>query len=867
MDKYEQEIRRRQAYNLKLQQIELAHQQNMAMIRAQGQAIYPPQENDYIENTKEKKLNLDTTQNKKFEGIKFNQDGQIKNIPIIYGLRKITPIRVFASLAKGDNKKLFAVYVLSEGPITKVNRLYIDGNEIPLNSVTTATIHKPSTGPYALNFRLEFYNGNPTTQISNLLVGVTKNIGDLLPLLNSLQNMAYIVCEFTYSDGSPYKSEPKIEVEVCGRKLRDADSIGAEQNVFSDANPADVILDLMTNSLYGAGIDDAKIDTTSLASMSASFDTTITPYRNSTSIKRMSCNMIMDSQKTPLANIKEMIRQFDMSITYANGLYRFVANYADPGGARTVLTVTESNIVGSWQINEVQVEDRKNKATVTYPDREIGYTEYAQVYTNDTFVADDDNRVNEEQINLSGVTDPYIARNYAQTLVRRNRDAAMYRFRMTKEAIQLTVGDILVFAVDGTNQKLVITGLKIDYDLTVDIDAVRHKDSYYPEFDLLPKVKYNLLDLVSITGTTTNNDATVPSEPPPITPPAEDTGTYTISLVDDVFAETLTNVPQNADVFIRGKWIDVNYSSDYSNVDYRVAIGTTGGRKDHGRMSLQRLYNTSGTTIEFEFDNSFAYQGLAYIEYNPNVTCRYRDQGITFNGETADGMLIIGNNKIENIYYAYPVAQVDGRISYGWQNGINFGFETVIFDPETDFAAFRAVNGNLSRDQVPIQLAVEGGYPFARFPCPRMAYDLEGGYYAGVGSNRSTIAGNNITGMRYYLEGLNKKNNLYHNALDPTTTNIVNNETLFGRFIKNNQKTYDGSTDSNNSIVTLKLFAVLDTPLGGVPYYLGNYTQNLRPQRCGDRSMGSQNYWNWIGWRPFPPFTFVNPTQTGGLIG
>jgi hypothetical protein len=829
--------------------------------------IYPPETNDFLENIKETQVNYTTEQLRKFEGINVNQNGQLQNIPVIYGLRKVTPIRAFASVAKSDTKKLYAVYVLGEGPITKVNRLYIDGNEIPLNSVTTATIHKPSSGPYANNFRIEFYNGNPTTQISNLLDGVTGTVSDVLPLLATLTNMAYIVCEFTYFTGAPYEREPKIEVEVCGRKLRDADSIGSEQNVFSDANPADVILDIMTNNTYGAGIPDSKIDTTSLATMSASYDTTIKPYRNATNIKRMSCNYIMDTQRTPLDNIKEMIRQFDMSITYANGLYRFVANYADPGGSRTVLSVTESNTLGGWQITEVSINDKMNKATVIYPDREIGYTQYAQIFESSAYQSADGNRVKEEQFNMPAITDPYIARNYAQTLVRRSRDAALYKFTLTKIGVQLTVGDILTFAIDGTNQKIVITEMKIANDMTVEITAVRHEDSFYPAFTLLNRVKYNLLDLVSITGTTPTTDATVPTEPPPITPPAEATGTYTISLAE-VNAELLSNVPQGTDIFLRGKWVDVNFSTDYSNADYRPGVGNVDRKNYYGFMDIVKTYNTSGTTIEFEVDTSFTYGSVAYIEYNPNVTCRYRDQGITFNGETADGMLVIGDTKIEKIYYVYPVAQENGLIKYGWQNYRNFGVETVVFDPESDFAAFRQLNGVLQRDQIPIQFAVKGGFSFSNFPCPRMQYTTTGNFYQGVGSNRSTVALDNITGMRYYLEGLKSKSALYHNVLDPTTTNIINQDgRSFYKYITNNSSpTYVSTNDSKTAIVNLKLFAVLETPLGGIPYYLGNYTQNIRPHRCGDRSNGSTNYWNWKRWKPYPAFGYNQSGLTGGTI-
>ena len=69
--------------------------------------IYPQQENDFLDAIKETEVNISTSQFRKFEGITVNQNGQVQDIPIIYGLRKITPIRVFASVSKFDSKKLF----------------------------------------------------------------------------------------------------------------------------------------------------------------------------------------------------------------------------------------------------------------------------------------------------------------------------------------------------------------------------------------------------------------------------------------------------------------------------------------------------------------------------------------------------------------------------------------------------------------------------------------------------------------------------------------------------------------------------------------------------------------------------------------
>lgn len=815
--------------------------------------IYPQQENDFLKAIKETEVNITTSAFRKFEGITVNQNGQVQDIPVIYGLRKITPIRVFASVSKFDSKKLFAVYVIGEGPITKVNRLYIDGNEVPLDLVTSSVIHKPKSGPYQNNFRVEFFNGATTAQTSNLLPDVTGNVGDFVAFNASLINMAYIVCEFKYFDGVPYEREPNIELEICGRKLRNADSIGAEQNVFSNANPADVLLDIMTNDIYGAGIPDSSIDTTSLATMSASFDTQITPYRNANDIARMSVNYIMDTQRTPLAQIQELCRQFDMMVTYANGKYRFTANYADPGDSRFVLEVTESNIIGQWQITNVAVDDKLNAATVIYPDREIGFTQYAQTYSNATFKTADGERTKEEEINLPAITDPYIARNFAQTLVRRSRTANIYTFTMTKVAVQLTVGDILTFQPDGSDQKIVVTEMKINNDMTVDITAIRHEDSYYPEFALLSRVKYNLLDMISITGNIPTEDATVPTEPPPVTPPAEGTGTTTITLSR---AETLSNIPQSADIFYRGKFYDANGYANLATADWRA----------YKEQDLQRLYNISGTTVTSYYNDT---RKLFFVEYAPNVTCRYRDTGIDFEGQSANGMLVVGDNKIDKIYYVYPVGvKGDNTPIYGWQNRINYGYETIKFDPESDFAAFRELNGTLQRDQIPIQLAVQGGFSFARFPCPRMNYNISKHFYEGhpEGYQTGLTDTDNITGLRYYLDGFGNRNTneLFYNVLDPSTANIVNGFRL-SDYIHNQSRTYSSTNDSNNAVINLKLFCVLDTPLGGVPYYLGEFPINLRPHRLGDGGNPSSNYYNWVKWKPYPRFYFGN-TLTGGRI-
>ena len=98
-------------------------------------------------------------------------------------------------------------------------------------------------------------------------------MGGLLSLLNNLSSwsnktrtfagLSYIAFRLTW-DADKYIGIPKIQALVEGRKISTYDSGSNETTGVFTSNPAFCLLDYLTNTRYGKGIDIADIDIPSL---------------------------------------------------------------------------------------------------------------------------------------------------------------------------------------------------------------------------------------------------------------------------------------------------------------------------------------------------------------------------------------------------------------------------------------------------------------------------------------------------------------------------------------------------------------------------------------------------------------------------
>jgi hypothetical protein len=716
--------------------------------------------NDWLNPQKNEQVITDKTYST-VTGVELNLSGELVNIPVVYGYRRVVPPRVFNQVKPSDNKILYCVYALSEGYTARPDRIFVNDEQIELPaSISPFTVYTITKGTYANLIQVEFSIG-PTNSVTmpTLIREITGQQTSYASFINSMEGITYLVLKFTNpSTGSPFTELPKVTVDMFGRNLRNAASHpthAAGENQLGGTNPADVLLDLMTNTRYGAGIPDSRIDATSLATLKSSFDTTLVLLRNGVAQKRATCNYILNTGRSVIENIRELGRQFNIIITYANGKFRFTPEYQASSSA----TITETDLIGSIVEQKPDFSVKYNKVKVTYQDPVLGYSNNIVSFSDATALALD-GKLLEIDLSYDAVTDPYVASSIAQMVLRKSRDQSVFTFTLRKTAHQFTVGDVitisqaakyhpttedLLVAAKSTVVRIISMSLNSDY--TFGIQAVTHSNAFYTPVPTAA-IEYasvvqpaNGGSIIAAAPTAPLIPATTNPTPPPPTPivvapaPADtvirDTATVSTNTNEP---PTLMGTPAVAADFYRGIF-------DFAQRSFGGVVG---------RYQAFSAHSARDTP-----DNGYGFKNLVErnlatatttLTFRPYLTYRYRD---TTKAADLTERLYKGQRKI---FYSYPVAFEGGAYRYGWINqqiaGSPRSLYTVIFDPQTP--ADPQIRGfsvaPLTRTLDPAQVIEARAY---NYHAPYLEYFPAERYYAPPTFTDKTFG----DGLSYYLGG------------------------------------------------------------------------------------------------------------------
>jgi hypothetical protein len=188
------------------------------------------------------------------QGILINSQSNVDPIPVIYGRRRVGGTRVFIEVSGSSNEYLHLVLVLSEGAVTAIDNVYLDdvlSTDAKFTGLLTVTKHLGTPGEAA---------------DAALTADVPKWTSDC-----KLSNCAYLYVKLKY-DRNAFSGLPTITADVRGRSLYDPRD---GQTRYSN-NPALVLRDYLSNTIYGRGIATSAIDDTSIAAAANACDVRIT---------------------------------------------------------------------------------------------------------------------------------------------------------------------------------------------------------------------------------------------------------------------------------------------------------------------------------------------------------------------------------------------------------------------------------------------------------------------------------------------------------------------------------------------------------------------------------------------------------------
>ena len=435
------------------------------------------------------------------QGILINSQSNVDPIPVIYGRRRVGGTRVFIEVSGSSNEYLHLVVVLSEGPVTAIDNVYLDdflSTSAKFSGLITITKHLGIPGEVA---------------DADLTGAVPKWGADC-----KLSNCAYLYLKLRY-DSNAFSGLPTVTADVRGRTLYDP----RDGQTRYSSNAALAVRDYLINTIYGRGISGGAIDDASFIaaanacdrriaapsfadtfSADASTDTlafaqaepidsgdgvtlnstgtlpaplsaattyysiraTDTTYQLATSVANAvagvpiditsagtgthtltqadyaayTCDGTVDTNQTAYDNIRALLTACRGMLIFSGGKYRLVL---DVIATASSFGFTESNITGAWVISQAGKRVKYNRVTAGfYNPAKMWQPDLAMVEST-LLRATDNGLILEAKIDLPFTANSYRAQNIGQLTLNQSRYGLVVKFSAFQEGLRCEVGDVV----------------------------------------------------------------------------------------------------------------------------------------------------------------------------------------------------------------------------------------------------------------------------------------------------------------------------------------------------------------------------------------------------------------------------------------
>ena len=412
------------------------------------------------------------------QGALINKQSNNAHIPVIYGTRKVGGVRVFVEVSGNDNQYLYGAIVLSEGEVNAITKIYVDDDEVTFNSgFSDGGTVTSNDSRFGSTIQMQTFYGTDGQSASSLLTTLSNWTSN-----HKLSGLCYIAFRFEW-DADKYTGIPKIQALVQGKKIVSYNASLVAQTASHSSNPAWCLLDYLTNTRYGKGIDVADIDLQSFYDSSQIAETQVTPYSGASTINLFDCNAYIDTSKKLIENVKVLIQGMRGFLPYTQGKYKLII---ETTGTASV-TLDENNIIGGLKISSEKKNEKYNRVLVDYVSPDHDYQNNTVTYPetdaeHQTLKTADDGFLQEGNITLTTITNPYQALEFGEIILERSRNNLTVQCTANYEALDLAIGDIIALDYDlvGFSSKpFRIVGMSINPDFTVGLNLIEHQDSWY----------------------------------------------------------------------------------------------------------------------------------------------------------------------------------------------------------------------------------------------------------------------------------------------------------------------------------------------------------------------------------------------------
>ena len=415
------------------------------------------------------------TQEAEATGVLVNKQSNNANIPVVYGTRLLGGTRVFLETSGTDNQYLYGALVLCEGEVNAITKILVEDKEVTFTgSFSDGGTITSNDSRFGDTIQVQTFYGTDSQVASSLLTTLTSWTSN-----HKLSGLCYVAFRITW-DADKYIGIPKIQALVQGRKVVSYNSSSVAQTAAFSTNPAWCLLDYLTNTRYGKGIDITDIDIPSFYTASTIATTQVTPYSGASAINLFDCNAVIDTGQKLIDNTRTLLKGMRGFLPYAQGKYKLIIETT----GSSVLTLNEDNIIGGIKVSSERKNEKYNRVQANFINPDKNYQSDTIVYDTDhaTLKTADGGFLQEGVIDLPTITNPYQALEFGEIVLQRSRNNLGLELTANYTAMNLAIGDIVAVtsSITGISAKpFRVVGMAINPSFEVALSLIEHQDAWY----------------------------------------------------------------------------------------------------------------------------------------------------------------------------------------------------------------------------------------------------------------------------------------------------------------------------------------------------------------------------------------------------
>ena len=391
-------------------------------------------------------------------------------LPCLYGNFMTRGIEM-AQFVTEDRAQLWTVVALGEGPVTSIDRFFWDDIELTLDAdgIVTGGVDRDGEAVDRLNGLVQVYTylGGDSNFSGPLSAAFPEWTAE-----HRMNSVAYAVVRVTYSADNDVRS------------LNDMRFIGVAPN----SNPADAVLDQLTNTRYGLGLPTTNIDSDSFTAAATYFAELIASQDASGTVQmlpRYQTNGALGTDANLRNRINTILQGCNASLRWSQGQYSIFINRAE---VPVSYNVNEDNLIGSVEVTEQGMNNLINRLEIQF-----GRDENNNWQRNEVIIETPmENRLPNEpnrfrQIQLPLVATQVEAERVGYIILNESREQLLIRHRLDVTGMPLEAGDVITYTLPDygfNNKEFRITRIReLDEEggIQYEVEAIEYADDVYTE--------------------------------------------------------------------------------------------------------------------------------------------------------------------------------------------------------------------------------------------------------------------------------------------------------------------------------------------------------------------------------------------------